>query len=310
MKSGLTPSLAPTTSLEPVHTMSALVDLANLDLASTPNQQPPLDHLASAPPPSRPQPPQAIPTAQRARKINGNHTDVLVQIFQDRVLVIVTQLGRIGAMVRPLSSSSSSSRAAAPSADWLPGADPSHGPYLGPHRAPASPSSSSTFVLLLLDRPPRPSPGSSPLDPPHAALRFRTLAAHRLAARPVRPPRRRRRLCAPRRRRRGCPAARRARDRAQARAERRRGGRRRRRGCGRERGREGDVRAGARHGRRVPRLSERARCRGLERASATTWRWTPQLTTTEMYRESTESEKERNGELSCNGREADRGNSW
>ena len=92
MKSGLAPSLARTTSLEPVHTMSALVDLANLDLASTPNQQPPLDHPASAPPPSRPQPPQAIPTAQRARKINGNHTGVLV---------IVTQLGRIGAMVRP-----------------------------------------------------------------------------------------------------------------------------------------------------------------------------------------------------------------
>ncbi|GAA5923493.1 hypothetical protein JCM3775_000405 [Rhodotorula graminis] len=80
--------------------MSALVDTANLDLASTPNQQPPLDPSASAPPPRAQPPPQAIPTAQRARKVNGIHTDVVVQIFQDRVLVIVTQLGRIGAMIQ------------------------------------------------------------------------------------------------------------------------------------------------------------------------------------------------------------------
>lgn len=72
--------------------MSALVDLANLDLASTPNHLPP-------PPPPPAAPPAAIPTAQRARTLDGIHTDVVVQLFHDRVLVLVTQLGRIGAMV-------------------------------------------------------------------------------------------------------------------------------------------------------------------------------------------------------------------
>ncbi|BGP39067.1 hypothetical protein JCM10449v2_003005 [Rhodotorula kratochvilovae] len=77
--------------------MSALLDAANLDLASTPNLPPP---SAAAPPPPRAAQPPAIPTAQRARRINGVQTDVLVQLYADRVLVLVTQLGRIGCMIQ------------------------------------------------------------------------------------------------------------------------------------------------------------------------------------------------------------------
>ncbi|GAA5892018.1 hypothetical protein JCM5296_004664 [Sporobolomyces johnsonii] len=67
--------------------MSALLDLANLD----PGQ------LAPPPPPSLP---SAIPTAQRVRIVNRIHTDVLVQSFADRILVLVTQLGRIGCFIQ------------------------------------------------------------------------------------------------------------------------------------------------------------------------------------------------------------------
>ncbi|BGP69585.1 hypothetical protein NBRC10513v2_002929 [Rhodotorula toruloides] len=82
--------------------MSALLDLANLDLASTPGAapNPPSPPSASALPP-------VIPTAQRARSIDGQQTDVLVQLFADRVIVVVTQMGRIGCMIQvspPLSS--------------------------------------------------------------------------------------------------------------------------------------------------------------------------------------------------------------
>ncbi|GAA6046337.1 hypothetical protein JCM3770_004870 [Rhodotorula araucariae] len=81
--------------------MSALLDAVNLDLASTPNQPPPSAAAAAAPAPAPPPAhPAAIPSAQRARKVNGVQTDVLVQIFADRVLVIVTQLGRIGCMIQ------------------------------------------------------------------------------------------------------------------------------------------------------------------------------------------------------------------
>lgn len=76
-------------------TMSALLGLANLDLASTPGAAP---KPASAS--TRPTLPPVIPTAQRARSINGQQTDVLVQLFADRVIVVVTQMGRIGCMVR------------------------------------------------------------------------------------------------------------------------------------------------------------------------------------------------------------------
>ncbi|BGP31193.1 hypothetical protein JCM10296v2_002957 [Rhodotorula toruloides] len=75
--------------------MSALRDLANLELASTPG--------AAPKPPAAPTPsalPPVIPTAQRARSINGQQTDVLVQLFADRVVVVVTQMGRIGCMIQ------------------------------------------------------------------------------------------------------------------------------------------------------------------------------------------------------------------
>lgn len=78
-------------------TMSALLDSANLDLASTPGLPPvaPVAPAAHAAPP----PPAAIPTAQQARVLNGTHTEVFIQVYADRILVIVTQLGRIGCMV-------------------------------------------------------------------------------------------------------------------------------------------------------------------------------------------------------------------
>ncbi|KAK4055702.1 hypothetical protein OIV83_000248 [Microbotryomycetes sp. JL201] len=81
--------------------MSALLDTSNLDLSSTPNTLPPSleqgrlqpnGHSAAAP--------AAVRTAQRARVIDGNHTEVIVQAFVDRVLVVITQLGRIGCMLQ------------------------------------------------------------------------------------------------------------------------------------------------------------------------------------------------------------------
>ncbi|GAA5866404.1 hypothetical protein JCM3774_004668 [Rhodotorula dairenensis] len=78
--------------------MSALLDSANLDLASTPGL-PPVAPVAAAPHPAPP-PPSAIPTAQRARVLNGIPTEVFVQVYADRILVIVTQLGRIGCMIQ------------------------------------------------------------------------------------------------------------------------------------------------------------------------------------------------------------------
>lgn len=76
--------------------MVSLLDIANLDLASTPGQLPPTAELGP------PVPPAAIPTAQAARIIQGQHTEVFVQAFGDRVLVLVTQMGRIGCMVSSL----------------------------------------------------------------------------------------------------------------------------------------------------------------------------------------------------------------
>lgn len=73
--------------------MSSLLDLANLDLASTPGVPPPEPEASRAPA-------GPIPTAQRARVIGGQHTEVLVQAYADRVFVLVTQLGRIGCLVR------------------------------------------------------------------------------------------------------------------------------------------------------------------------------------------------------------------
>ncbi|ORY91628.1 hypothetical protein BCR35DRAFT_349421, partial [Leucosporidium creatinivorum] len=73
--------------------MASLLDIANLDLASTPGQLPPAAEPAPAPP-------SAIPTAQAARIIQGQHTEVFVQAFADRVLVLVTQVGRIGCMIQ------------------------------------------------------------------------------------------------------------------------------------------------------------------------------------------------------------------
>ncbi|GAA5889658.1 hypothetical protein JCM8208_001089 [Rhodotorula glutinis] len=143
--------------------MSVLVDTANLDLASTPNQAPPPEHLASAAPPPRPQP-HAIPTAQRARKVNGIHTDVVLQVFQDRVLVIVTQLGRIGAMIQVT-------------------APPSALTALPPPPPPPHPSSSSSSTTRTVPRAaPHPSTLLTPLfgaaPSPHIASLHDLYALH------------------------------------------------------------------------------------------------------------------------------------
>ncbi|GAA5854675.1 hypothetical protein JCM8547_004933 [Rhodosporidiobolus lusitaniae] len=113
--------------------MAALIDEANLDLASTPGLPPPV------PAASPPTPPSCIPTAQRARLIHGVHTEVLVQSFADRLLVVLTQLGKIGCMIQ-----------VSPPPPTLPSALP---------LAAASPSTS----LLASLPPPHPSTVLSPL---------------------------------------------------------------------------------------------------------------------------------------------------
>lgn len=70
--------------------MSSLLDVANLEIRS--------DEGTSArqqTPPSQ----NAILTRQRARLLNGIHTEVLLQSYADRILVVITQLGRIGSLV-------------------------------------------------------------------------------------------------------------------------------------------------------------------------------------------------------------------
>ncbi len=45
------------------------------------------------------QPVFPLKTRQAARLLNGIHTEVLVTGFRDKILVIVTQYGRIGSLV-------------------------------------------------------------------------------------------------------------------------------------------------------------------------------------------------------------------
>ncbi|KDE09133.1 hypothetical protein MVLG_00847 [Microbotryum lychnidis-dioicae p1A1 Lamole] len=84
--------------------MSSLLDLANLELASTPNTLPPSDCASSAQPSSSPSssssPPSVIPTWQSSFAIEQIPTEILVQVFTDRVMIIVTQLGRIGSLLQ------------------------------------------------------------------------------------------------------------------------------------------------------------------------------------------------------------------
>ncbi|KAF9535275.1 hypothetical protein CPB83DRAFT_801489 [Crepidotus variabilis] len=37
---------------------------------------------------------------QKSRVINGKHTEVILQIYSDRYLVLVTQLGKVGALIQ------------------------------------------------------------------------------------------------------------------------------------------------------------------------------------------------------------------
>jgi proteasome assembly chaperone 3 len=43
------------------------------------------------------------PSSQTSREIAGIHTDVLLQHFADRILVLVTQMGKVGCLVHILS---------------------------------------------------------------------------------------------------------------------------------------------------------------------------------------------------------------
>ncbi|GAA5974675.1 hypothetical protein JCM5350_001242 [Sporobolomyces pararoseus] len=69
--------------------MASLIDVANLE----PHQR--------VAPPTLPQP-TGVPTAQRVRSIHSIQTDLLIQSFNDRILVILTQLGRIGCLIQVL----------------------------------------------------------------------------------------------------------------------------------------------------------------------------------------------------------------
>ncbi len=167
--------------------MAALLDSANLDLASTPGLPPTPPGAASAG--SSPAAPSAIPTAQQARLVHGQHTEVLVQVYADRILVIVTQLGRIGCMVRlgvpgtlglhPLTVSVGMSRA-----------DPS---LAAAAKSSCAPSTCSRRANLdrqrrLFDLDPLFPASSASLDRPDAPLRSRAHSPTRLATRLVRGP--------------------------------------------------------------------------------------------------------------------------
>ncbi|KAF9052873.1 hypothetical protein BJ165DRAFT_1443618 [Panaeolus papilionaceus] len=39
---------------------------------------------------------------QIAKKLNGNHTEIFIQTYADRVLILITQLGKVGNLVSPL----------------------------------------------------------------------------------------------------------------------------------------------------------------------------------------------------------------
>ncbi|KII88402.1 hypothetical protein PLICRDRAFT_175996 [Plicaturopsis crispa FD-325 SS-3] len=41
-----------------------------------------------------------LPTSQTSRDLNGNHTDVVLQAFGDRILVLVTQMGKVGNLIQ------------------------------------------------------------------------------------------------------------------------------------------------------------------------------------------------------------------
>ncbi|GAA6004669.1 hypothetical protein JCM11491_002187 [Sporobolomyces phaffii] len=66
--------------------MASLIDVANLE----PQQR------AQLPPTT------GVPTAQRVRVVDSIQTDLLIQSFHDRILVILTQLGRIGCLLQVL----------------------------------------------------------------------------------------------------------------------------------------------------------------------------------------------------------------
>ncbi|KAH9935020.1 uncharacterized protein B0H18DRAFT_979432 [Fomitopsis serialis] len=41
-----------------------------------------------------------LPSSQIARELDGAHTDVLLQAFADRILVLITQIGKVGTLIQ------------------------------------------------------------------------------------------------------------------------------------------------------------------------------------------------------------------
>ena len=46
-----------------------------------------------------------LPSVNTVKEIEGVQTDVLLQVYADRILVLVTQLGKVGSLVSPSASS-------------------------------------------------------------------------------------------------------------------------------------------------------------------------------------------------------------
>ncbi|KAK4056583.1 hypothetical protein OIO90_002431 [Microbotryomycetes sp. JL221] len=80
--------------------MSTLLDISKLDLASTPNTLPPALQPEAQQQEQQQASPLVVRSAKLARAIDGQHTEVVVQEFVDRLMVIVTQLGRIGSLIQ------------------------------------------------------------------------------------------------------------------------------------------------------------------------------------------------------------------
>lgn len=81
----------------------------------------------------------AIRTRSSARLIQGSHTEVVCQSYSDRVLVLVTQLGKVGCLVRPLLTSGSTTDPDRAPEEQIQGTFPSNAPLPPPILAPASP---------------------------------------------------------------------------------------------------------------------------------------------------------------------------
>lgn len=79
--------------------MSNLIDFDNLDLNSTPNTLP--DSMPTELT-TKEEINSPIKTKQSIKIINSIKTEICIQLFLNKILIIITQLGRIGSMVNYL----------------------------------------------------------------------------------------------------------------------------------------------------------------------------------------------------------------